>query len=189
MCSNRQSLYLQSKCKIYFAFIWNGKHSSIFPSGCSTNNHWPKHHVRSPIRLFMKSLAVLLKSSNPTIQTSNNHLIVSGLTIIHLYASLIYLPTTYTSNNQSTHFSIHPATFPSLYTDASIHSFIHPSIHPSIHPFMQPHSYVNLTSASSHSFILLIIYPSTLNPPIRPPDHPTASSKYLKVGKSTLRDR
>lgn len=143
MCSNRQLLCLKSKYKIYLAVFWTGKHSSIFPSVCSTNNHWPKHDVRSPIRLFMKSHTVLLNSSNPTIQSSNNHLILSRLTIIHPCASLIYLPTTSTSNNQTTHFSIHPATFPSLYTDAPIHQptslcqlnlSIQPLIHPSNHP-------------------------------------------------------
>ena len=143
MCSNRQLLYLKSKYKIYLAVFWTGKHSSIFPSVCSTNSHRHKHHVRSPIRLFMKSPTVLLNSSNTTTQSSNNHLILSRLTIIHPYPSLIYLPTTYTSSNQPTHFFIHPATFPSLYTDASIHhptSFcqlnlsIQPLIHPSNHP-------------------------------------------------------
>jgi len=124
-CINRQLLYLISKYNIYLAAICTDKHSSICPSICSTNNHWAKHHVRSLIRPFVKSPTILLKSSNPTVQSSNNILILSGLTIIHPYACLIYLPTI---EHPITHFFIHPATFPSVYTDA----FIHPSTFPHV---------------------------------------------------------
>jgi hypothetical protein len=183
MCSNRQSLYLKSKYKIYLAVICTGKHSSIFPSVCSTNNHWDKYHVRSLIAPFKKSPTILLNFSNPTVQSSNNIQIQSGLTTIHPYAYLsIYLPTTYIWNTQLRIFLfIQPLFLLSIYRR------IHPSIYSSIHLSTFP--YVNSTQASSHSFIHLIIHPSTLNPPIRPSDHPAASSKYLEMGKWTLRDR